>query len=67
MTSSAGNQIILIHILPNISRRKDNQAMKFVQFIQGNVKINFLQKSCKNGTERLVSDLFVSIKKLYMR
>ena len=29
MTSQPGKQIIAIHILPNISRRKGNQAMKF--------------------------------------
>ena len=33
MTSQAGQQIITIHILPNISRSKDNQAMKFGQLV----------------------------------
>ena len=46
---------------------KDNQAMKFDQFVKGNVKNNFLQKSCTNGTERLVPDLFLFITKLYTR
>ena len=30
MTSQAGQQIIKIHILSNISRSKDNDAMNFV-------------------------------------
>ena len=29
MTSQSGQQTITIHILPNISRSKGNQAMKF--------------------------------------
>ena len=31
MTSKTGQQIITIHMLPNISRSKGNQAMKFGQ------------------------------------
>ena len=31
MTSQTGQQIITIHMLPNISRSKDNQAKKFGQ------------------------------------
>ena len=31
MTSQPGQQTILIHILPNISRSKGNQTMKFGQ------------------------------------
>ena len=33
MTSQTGPQIITIHILSNISRSKDNKAMKFGQLI----------------------------------
>ena len=33
MTSQAGQQIITIHILPNISRSEGNQTMKFGQLI----------------------------------
>ena len=33
MTSWAAQQIIAIDILPNISRSKDNQTIKFVQSI----------------------------------
>ena len=31
--SQLGQQTIAMHILPNISRSKDNQAMKFDQLI----------------------------------
>ena len=44
MTSQSGKQIIAIHILPNISRRKGNQAMKFGKLIEYNRNI-FLEES----------------------
>ena len=37
-------QTIAIHILPNISRRKNNQTMKFDQLID-NMRNNFLEKA----------------------
>ena len=46
MMSSIGKIIITIHILPNISRSKDNQTMKFRQLIKHNMKNIFLEKSC---------------------
>ena len=45
MTSQSGKQIIKIHILPNISRRKSNQTIKFDQLIKYKIKSNFLGKS----------------------
>ena len=36
MTSQTEKQIITIHILPNISRSKGNQTIKFHQFIEYN-------------------------------
>ena len=39
-------QVITIHILPDVSRSKGNQAMKFGQLIEYNVRNIFLQKSC---------------------
>ena len=39
MTSQTGLQIITIQVLPNISRSKNNQAMKFVQLIEYNMRI----------------------------
>ena len=38
VTSQSGLQIIAIHILPNTSRKKGNQTMKFDQLIKYNVK-----------------------------
>ena len=47
MTSKTVQQIITIHILPNISRSKGNLAMKFGQLIRYSVRNTFLQKSCR--------------------
>ena len=44
MTSQPGNQAVVIHILPYISRRKDNQTMKFGQLIEYNTRNLFLEK-----------------------
>ena len=38
MTSQPGLQTIAVDILPNISRRKGNQAVKFGQLIEYNKK-----------------------------
>ena len=45
MTSQPGEQTIAIHILPNISRSKSNQAMKFGQLIEYNMRNIFVEKS----------------------
>ena len=45
MTSQPGKQIIAIHILPYISRSKENQIMKFCQLIEYNLRNTFLEKS----------------------
>ena len=45
MTSQPGWQTIAIHILPNISRSKDNQTMKFGQLIEYNMRNIFVEKS----------------------
>ena len=34
-----------MHMLPNISRNKDNQEMKFGLLLECNMKIIFLEKS----------------------
>ena len=44
MTSQTGKQIIAIYILPNKSRRKGNQAMKFGQLLEYNMKNVFPEK-----------------------
>ena len=46
MASLTGQEIITIHILPNISKSKDNQIMKFGQLVEYNTS-NFLEKSYK--------------------
>ena len=45
MTSQPGYQTIAIHILTNVSRNKDNQAMKLGQLIEYNMRKIFLEKS----------------------
>ena len=47
MTSHTGQQIITIHILSNISKSKPNQAMKFGQLIEYNVRNIFFLKVMK--------------------
>ena len=54
--SQPGWQTIAIHILPNISRRKDNQTTKFGQLIQYNVTNIFF--NTKNVLEKPVPDHF---------
>ena len=44
MTSQPGKQTVIIHVLPNILRNKDNQAMKFGQLREYNMKNIFLEK-----------------------
>ena len=44
ITTQTGKQTIAIRILPNISRSKGNQTMKFDQLIEYNVR-NILEKS----------------------
>ena len=39
MTSQPGKLTIAIHILPHISRSKDNQTVKFGQLIESDMEI----------------------------
>ena len=45
MTSQPGQETIVIHILPNILKSKGNQAIKFGQLIEYNMRTIFLGKS----------------------
>ena len=45
MTSQPGQQTIVINTLPNISRSKGNQKMKFAQLIEYNMRNILLEKS----------------------
>ena len=44
MTSQPGLKTIVIHILPNILRSKDNQTMKLGQLIDKNMRVIFIEK-----------------------
>ena len=57
MTSQTGKQIIKIHIFPNISRSKDNQATKFDQLIEYSMRNIF--HHIQNVVEKLVPDPFL--------
>ena len=58
MTSQPVQQTVSLHILHNISQRKDNQTIKFGQVIEYNNRNIFVQKS-----GRLVPDLNFFFKK----
>ena len=45
MTSQPGSQTLAIHILPIISISKNDQAMKFSQLIEYNIRNIFVEKS----------------------
>ena len=45
VTSQPGKKIIAIHILPNFSRSKVNETIKFGQLIEYNMRITLLEKS----------------------
>ena len=47
MMLQLGLQTITIHLLPNISRSKENQTIKFGQLIEYKERNIFYQKSCR--------------------
>ena len=66
MMSQIGKQIITINILPNISRSKGNQAMKFGQLTKHSVINKFHYISCtKEVTETSSRRRFSFKKDLY--
>ena len=56
MTSEPGKQINSIHILPNISRSKGNQTMKFGERIDYNMRTFFLKNYAQNAMEKPFPD-----------
>ena len=54
-------------ILPDISRSKDNQTLKFGQLIRYRVRIFFFKNHAENEVGRLVLDLFLFFKKVLKR
>ena len=55
MTSQPGQQTIAIHILPNISKSKGNQAMKLGQLIEYNMRNVFVEKLYTKCTGETIS------------
>ena len=45
MTSQPGQQTVVIHILPNVSRSKSNLRMKFGQLRESSIRKTSLEKS----------------------
>ena len=66
MASSAGKQITTIYILPNISRSKENQTMKFTQLVEHNREIFFLKNYTPKMEEKLVPHLYLKSKIRYI-
>ena len=64
MTSQPGKQIIVTNILPNTSRSKDNQTMKFGQLIEYNIEPFFLKNNSQNVVEKEFPELFLKKSKL---
>ena len=52
--------------LPNISRTKDNQAIKFRQLIEYYKRNIFLQKSCRKWGRETSSGTFFFLKKIFL-
>ena len=59
MTSQTTKQTIAIQILTNISRRKDNQTMKFGQLAEHKWESFFLKSHTQNMVEKLFPDSFL--------
>ena len=55
MTSQPGEQTIVIYILPNISKSKGNQVMKFGQLIEYNMRNLFVEKSYTKWDEETIT------------
>ena len=53
-----------MHILPNITRSKGNQTMKFGQLIEYNLKKIFVEKSYKKCASETITTSLSKISKL---
>ena len=63
MLSQPGHRAILMHILHNILKSKDNQTMKFSQIVEYNTRNISYEKSCtKCGGENYPQTHFLKIK-----
>ena len=59
MASQPGKQTTAIHMLPNISRSKGNQARKFDQLTENNMRNVFQKNDRQNVVEKPFTDLFL--------
>ena len=59
MTSQTGQQIITIHIVPNITISKSNPTMKLGQLIKYDMTNIFLEEPYTNMVEKLVPNPFI--------
>ena len=57
--SQPKKKAIAIHILPNISRSKGQQIIKFGQLIEYNMRNIFIEKYKQNVVEKLFRDPFL--------
>ena len=58
MTSERGKPTTTIYILPNISKSKRSQIMKFGQLMEYNMRNIFLEKSCTKCGGETISRFF---------
>ena len=65
-TSQPGKQTIAIYILPNISRSKGNQTIKFGQLIEYNMRNYFIEKSYRKVGGETIPTTFSKKSKLSM-
>ena len=59
MTSQPGKQTITMHIFPNISISKNNQAIKFGQLIEYTMRNIFLNNHTPDVVEKLFPNPFL--------
>ena len=59
MTSQPGQQTIAIHILPNVSRSKNNQTIKVGHLIEYNMRNILFKSHSQNVAENLFPDSFL--------
>ena len=59
MTAQPRKQTTAIQILSKISKRKDNQAIKFGQLIEYNIRNIFVKNYTQNVEAKLFPDSFV--------
>ena len=60
MTSQTGKQTIAVHILPDVSRSKNNQTIiTFGQLIEYDMRNICLKNQAQNVAEKLILDSFL--------